>query len=295
MGKVWWGGPGLVPAEPCANGESTDCMRLHIEHHTSFAYDQPIVESASELRLQPVDLPDRLRVERFLLTIDPPTPINHHLDYFGNHVHAFTILESHARVTIIATSDVQTGLASGSPVEEDPLRLADLLLPSRFVVVDAAMRRFVAPIANGSSPIAKAEALAQLINGSLIYETGVTDVSSTSHQVLDLGRGVCQDFAHLMLAGCRVLDIPARYISGYLYGGPETETHDRASHAWCEIYGGPAVGWVGFDPTHDTIMVDERYVRIGSGRDYGDVAPVRGTYRGNAHESLSVSVRVVAG
>jgi len=97
-----------------------------------------------------------------------------------------------------------------------------------------------------------------------------------------------------MLAACRSLQIPARYVSGYLFGGSTPLGHDEASHAWCEIYGGPETGWVGMDPTHSSLFVDERYIKIGSGRDYADVPPVRGTWKGNAEETLSVSVKLTA-
>jgi len=112
--------------------------------------------------------------------------------------------------------------------------------------------------------------------------------------VLEIKRGVCQDFAHLMITICRCLGLPTRYVSGYLYGGESDGDQEGASHAWCEVFCGPDKGWVGFDPTHSTLLVNERYIKIGTGRDYADVTPVRGTYRGNAHEVLKVIVRVTS-
>lgn len=97
-----------------------------------------------------------------------------------------------------------------------------------------------------------------------------------------------------MIATCRYLKIPTRYVSGYIYGGAESEDRDRASHAWCEAYGGPEVGWIGFDPTHKSLIVNEHYIKIGVGRDYADVPPVRGTFKGAAKEQLKVVVRVIA-
>jgi len=86
--------------------------------------------------------------------------------------------------------------------------------------------------------------------------------------------------------------VPARYVSGYLFGGSTPDGRDEATHAWCEVYCGKDKGWIGMDPTHSTLFVDERYIKIGSGRDYDDVPPVRGTYKGSALEKLSVSVKV---
>jgi transglutaminase-like putative cysteine protease len=97
-----------------------------------------------------------------------------------------------------------------------------------------------------------------------------------------------------MIATCRLLGVSTRYVSGYFYGGSERENFDMASHAWCEVYCGDDKGWIAFDPTHNTLLVDERYVKIGVGRDYSDVSLVRGTFKGKAKEHLTVSVRVAA-
>jgi transglutaminase-like putative cysteine protease len=160
---------------------------------------------------------------------------------------------------------------------------------------DPAVRNFAEQFTEIADTYQQALEICRLINATFTYEPGVTDVHSTSAVVMALGRGVCQDFAHIMIAVCRHLGIPARYVSGYLYGGGSTpDGCDEASHAWCEIYCGNEKGWIGFDPTHSTLLVDERYIKIGSGRDYDDVPPVRGTYKGNATEKLSVAVHVTS-
>jgi transglutaminase-like putative cysteine protease len=269
-------------------------MRLKVEHTTTFSYDQPIVESASEVRLLPIELPGVLHGLSFALNVEPTVRIGQHQDYFGNAVHHFSILAPHVSLTITAVSEVVTGLAPSAPEITDPIRLIDFTLGSRYVLLDEAERRFVQDLDQTLPHLDLAEAIGRQINTTFVYEQGVTDISSTSHEVMELRRGVCQDFAHVMIAACRSLGMPARYISGYLYGGPETEILDRASHAWCEVYVGPEIGWRGFDPTHNTIFTDERYVRVAVGRDYADAAPVRGTFRGNARETLDVRVRVVA-
>jgi transglutaminase-like putative cysteine protease len=123
------------------------------------------------------------------------------------------------------------------------------------------------------------------------YEPGTTDAETHMEQSFSLRKGVCQDFAHVMLGMCRSLGIPARYASGYIYTGEKDDlVGAQASHAWCEVYL-PETGWIGFDPTN-AVLADQRYIKIAVGRDYGDVAPILGSYRGNAHCTMAVSVTV---
>ncbi|TCD48573.1 transglutaminase family protein [Chlorobium sp. N1] len=268
-------------------------MILKVEHRTIFEYDAPIYETATEVRLHPhTGQGSTQRCTSFTLQVDPPAPIFEYTDFYGNRVHHFNLLRSHRRVAILGTSVVETGTARSGREEHEEILLLDFLAESRFAHFDPAVREFAAGIPSADGPEAQAEALCRKINDTFTYEPGATDVHSTSSVVMALGRGVCQDFAHVMLAGCRSLGLPARYVSGYLFGGSTPEGHDEASHAWCEVWCGTEKGWVGMDPTHSTIMADERYIRIGSGRDYGDVPPVRGTWKGSATETLGVSVRV---
>ena len=136
-----------------------------------------------------------------------------------------------------------------------------------------------------------AHRLMEAVFRSMKYERGATDVHTTAIEALSLGRGVCQDFAHLMLAVCRCVKIPARYVSGYIHDPKfdSTETN-AASHAWVDVFT-PERGWVSLDPTHVCEQTD-RYVRVAVGRDYADVPPTRGIYKGKAKESLSVDVMV---
>jgi len=268
-------------------------MKLYVEHNTIFQYDAPVYETATELRLQPVDgSGDRQRCERFTVQVDPPAPIFHYTDFYNNVVHHFNLLRSHNQLTIKANSVVVTGIPSPFTPADDIL-LRDLLLETRYVRCNDAVFAFAEPLKSERIDIF-AERVAGKIFETFIYEPGVTGVHSTSTEVMELGRGVCQDFAHIMLAVLRCHGVPARYVSGYLYGGPGTEEHPRASHAWCEVYGGSEMGWLGFDPTNEQLLVDERYVKIGSGRDYGDVSLVRGTFKGHATEKLQVDVHVRA-
>ena len=270
-------------------------MRLKVEHTTTFQYDQPVYETSTEVRLRPAEeiiAPQRL--VSFDIRTDPNAPLAQYVDYFGNWVYNFNLLQQHKGLRITSTAVVETGQGRTKATPDDEIRAQDFLHESRFVHFDSAVREFASAGVCGlsSSPLSVAECLCREINETFTYEPGVTDVQSPSSDVIQLKRGVCQDFAHVLIAACRVRGISARYVSGYLYGGALTERDDRASHAWSEVYAGPDLGWIGLDPTHETMFVDERYVKLGVGRDYSDVPPVRGAYKGMAIEAMQVVVRV---
>lgn len=271
-------------------------MILKVEHSTVFEYEGPIYETATEVRLHPASDTGSQRCASFSLNVTPAATVFEYTDFYGNKVHHFNILQSHRQVKIVATSVIETfSRQLSGPFEEDEILLLDFLAESRYVHFDPAIHALAEQFGTIDDPYRKAMEICRHINDSFRYEPGVTDVHSTSAVVMALGRGVCQDFAHIMLAVCRILDLPARYVSGYLYGGGSTpEGRDEASHAWCEVYCGTGQGWIAFDPTHKTLVVDDRYIKIGTGRDYGDVPPVRGTYKGTSSEKLSVAVRVSA-
>jgi transglutaminase-like putative cysteine protease len=268
-------------------------MRLKIEHVTSFSYDAPAYETATELRLQPRDdLGSPQRCLDFDVTITPTATVFNYVDFYGNRVHHFNLMQSLRELKIEARCTVETGLGWSPSTPKDRIVMPDFLAECRYVHFDAAVRVFADQFRTIGNTRDLAYAVAEKIYQSFTYEPGVTGVHSTSAEVMALGRGVCQDFAHIMLAVCRLLDVPARYVSGYLYGGAESEEHDRASHAWCEIFDSTDNVWYAYDPTHNNLIVDDRYVRIGTGRDYADVTLVRGTYKGNSNEKLEATVRV---
>ena len=128
------------------------------------------------------------------------------------------------------------------------------------------------------------------VRGAMTYETGSTHVRTVADEALSAGHGVCQDFAHVMIGVCRLHGIPARYVSGYLFDPKATGNGNSASHAWVDVWD-PDRGWVSLDPTHDREQT-ARYVRVGVGRDYADVPPTRGVYKGKAKEQLDVAVRI---
>ncbi len=139
-----------------------------------------------------------------------------------------------------------------------------------------------------ADPVEAAWELMRAVRGAMTYERGTTNVHTTAAEALGDGRGVCQDFAHVMIAACRARGIPARYVSGYLYD-TRANGGEGESHAWVDVHVGDT--WISLDPTHDSAQT-ERYVRVGVGRDYADVPPSRGVYRGTATETLDVAVTI---
>ncbi len=267
-------------------------MRLFIEHITTLRYDTPINEAHTEARLRPSDSGGQ-RCLFFKLTTDPVhATILTYADHFGNIVRYFDWLQPHTRLTIATASEVLTSdIFAASQRELTPLERYDYLHPTAYAPADEAICRFAGPHVVENDPLATAMRLMRAVFQSLKYERGATDVKTTADDALSLGRGVCQDFAHLLIAACRCQGIPARYVSGYLYD-PQWSGDSAATHAWVDVFI-PARGWISLDPTHNCEQ-NERYVRVAIGRDYADVPPTRGIFKGNAKEMLEVRVNIRA-
>jgi transglutaminase-like putative cysteine protease len=262
-------------------------MRLTIEHTTTLTYDGLISEAYSEIRLKPLDAGGQRCLSFKIATEPADNAILHYADDFGNDVRYFDWLQPHQKLVVASVCEVLTPPAFESEQRDlSPLEAYDYLHPTAYAPDDEAICRFAAPHTAQGDPLAAARALMRAVHTAIKYERGATDVKTTADDVLLLGRGVCQDFAHLLLSACRCQHIPARYVSGYLYGPRHAD--DAASHAWVDVFI-TGRGWLALDPTHDTAQT-ERYVRLGAGRDYADVPPTRGTYKGNAKESLKVQV-----
>lgn len=265
-------------------------MRLRIEHRTTLTYDEAISEAYTELRLRPSDSGGQSCLS-FSLATEPRGAVMHYFDRYGNDVRHFDVLETHTRLNVVAMSTVLTAPElRDSSFALSPLDEYDFLAPTRYAPHAESMRAFAAPHIAPGDAFGTAMRVMQVIHGEMTYRPGATDVSTSALEVLELRAGVCQDFAHLMLSLCRGADIPARYVSGYLYGPDHAD--DAASHAWVDVFV-PGRGWISLDPTHNTPQT-ERYVRLGVGRDYADVPPTRGTYKGTAKESLEVQVTMTA-
>jgi transglutaminase-like putative cysteine protease len=269
---------------------------IDVVHTTRFSYTEAIEESVVEAWLEPRTDADQRRL-RFSLDIQPRSPVFSYSDAFENAVHCLSVLPPHRALTITARSQVDTYLSNPfAPPERvpQPLDEVDAWLFLQFggpvlcvPGVESLAARF-----QPAGPEHALEALGGLmryIRETFTYEQEVTTVTSTVEDLLKLGRGVCQDFAHLMIAVCRAMRVPARYVSGYILGDPvHASRGSAASHAWCEAHV-PGYGWRGFDPTNNLLAAD-RHVKVGVGRAYPDVPPTRGTYRGSAEKRIAVEV-----
>ena len=268
-------------------------MKLQIEHETIFTYTNPVHEAVGEARLRPRDDAGQ-RLLTFRLALDPQTPFDRVADRFGNTIHCYSMLPPHKRMVVTATSVVETRAEPLTPAP--PLTLLqqhDFSAASPYVPLADELRTFArdhAPADNDAE--ATALALMGAIYETCTYEPGSTDISTTADAVLAGRRGVCQDFAHLLIALSRTLGLPARYISGYLYDPDKRPDAILASHAWAELFL-EGRGWLGLDPTHNR-ATNPCYTRVALGRDYADAAPVRGLYQGDAQETLEVRVRIRA-
>jgi transglutaminase-like putative cysteine protease len=267
-------------------------MQLRVEHTTEFSYDASIAEAYTELRLRPLEGGGQ-HCSSFRLTTEPfGLRVREYHDHFGNDVHHFDVLESHERLAVTAVSEVMTPASfAGERQVPTPLELYDYLEPTDYAPFSESVSQFAGRHAAGAEGSERARALMTGIYADLVYDPSATDVQTRADEVLALGRGVCQDFTHVLLAACRSLGIPARYVSGYLYD-PKLEGDNAASHAWVDVWDAQR-GWLALDPTHDREQT-ETYVRVAVGRDYADVPPTRGVYKGQANETLAVRVGLLA-
>ncbi|MCS7060316.1 MAG: transglutaminase family protein [Anaerolineae bacterium] len=267
-------------------------MRLFIEHLTTLSYDAPINEAHTEVRLKPADAGGQRCLSFKLLTEPVKAHVLAYIDHFGNDVRYFDWLQPHQRLSIAVTSEVLTApLFDPGAGELTPLEEYDYCHPTAYAPADEAICRFAGPHILPDDPLGTARTLSEAVFRSIKYERGATDVKTTADDVIRLGRGVCQDFAHLLIACCRCQGIPARYVSGYLYD-PKFFGDTAATHAWVDVFIA-GHGWISLDPTHNCEQ-NERYVRVAVGRDYADVPPTRGVFKGNAKETLEVRVVIRA-
>ena len=284
-------------------------MRYSVRHVTRFTYETPIAESVMEARMQPRS-DSTQHCLHFALTTTPGARVMTYQDHDGNNVHFFDIPARHSRLTVTAEAIVESGSAAAVPDRLGPGswdeldaavesgELWEYLAPSPFTQATALLEAFAREIdlQRGDDPLALLHRLTGDVYRRFEYKPKTTRVDSPIDEALDARCGVCQDFAHVFIALARPLGIPARYVSGYLFR--DVSAHDRsadgASHAWVEAFL-PRLGWTGFDPTNN-IVAGERHIRVAVGRDYADVPPTRGVYKGASavQSELMVSVRVGA-
>jgi transglutaminase-like putative cysteine protease len=273
-------------------------MRVAITHRTLLDYDAAVVESVMDARLGPRTDEDQ-RWDRFELRTTPPSAIRRYGDGFGNVAHLLSVARPHRSLEVTTSNFVVTLLADPfqppratlSPLEAGAL--ADNLQPTKLVPLDDASRALAEPNrpAHAEDEFMAAQRLMHLVHERVTYRPDVTTVATSVPEVLRSGSGVCQDLAHVLLGLLRSVGIPARYTSGYIVTSDAADAPRHgagASHAWVEAFTATH-GWRGLDPTND-LMASEHHVKMAVGRDYRDVPPTRGSYRGEATERLSVTV-----
>lgn len=282
-------------------------MKIEISHVTRYRYEEPATDSVNEIRLTP-RTNYRQSCYHHEVTVEPAASLFTYEDYFGNRVHSFTVNKPHRELVIRTKAVVVTvDKPQGSDLPKLPLdqqkellaseplqnRYVEFMLPTAYTEETEEVCAFVE-----NHPFTEegmhewTRRLSETIYNEFTYDPEATHVSSKVSDTLRLKRGVCQDYAHLMIALCRSKGLPARYVSGYhfvgdLQGG--SADFEQASHAWVEVHI-PGTGWLGFDPTNNA-EVNWRYVKLGHGRDYKDIVPVKGVYRGG-RQRLEVTVDV---
>jgi transglutaminase-like putative cysteine protease len=278
-------------------------MEYTVEHETVYRYPRSVTESYTVVHLQPrTNL--RQYCTGYRLDVTPSSRVFSYVDRFGNDVQHFAIVPEHTELRIVARSLVVTLPANGNgptrgvraaDLDADPLvpELAELRGTTPYVRVDDTVAALAREIEAPDGDLAAYFlAAGSYLHRNFAYRPGVTDVRTTVADAIAARAGVCQDFAHVLIALARARGIPARYASGYIFRGVAGTLGADASHAWAEAYL-PPFGWVGFDPTNDR-LVDDGFVLVALGRDYGDVSPTRGLYRGPGGADLSVAVAVGA-
>lgn len=286
-------------------------MIYSVLHTTTFTYETDVRESVMEVRMQPRS-DGWQHCLTFQLNVSPAANIMQYRDFMGNTVHHFDIAGSHTQVKVTAQSSVEVepalppraadagnwedldrAVAAQSPSED----YWEMLLPSNFAKPSDRLQALAKQIQceRRDTPLQLLTEVNEAIYESFDYVKNSTKVDSPIDDALRSRHGVCQDFAHIMIALVRPLQIPCRYVSGYMFQRDESkETSDRslagASHAWVEALV-PPLGWIAFDPTNKLVGAD-RHIRVAIGRDYADVPPTRGVHKGEAHGELSVAVTV---
>ncbi len=281
-------------------------MYFSIRHLTRFKYDSPVQESIMEVRKQPRSEGLQLCLS-FDLTVNPKARVLQYRDYLGNTIHHFNVPGKHTQLQVLAESRVETGAAPMLPPrlgfdawgELDNIvhngDYSEFLMPSDFTKPTPWLDELAAEldVKRRDDPLTVLAEVNSGIFRAFDYVPKSTKVDSPIDDALKVRKGVCQDFTHIMTALVRhYLRIPCRYVSGYLYHGrfDHDRSADGATHAWVEALL-PGLGWIGLDPTNN-LLAGERHIRTAIGRDYNDVPPTHGVFKGNARSELSVSVHV---
>jgi transglutaminase-like putative cysteine protease len=289
-------------------------VHYRVTHTTTYAYEELVSICHNEMRLEPRSAPRQQCVATALAIEPTPAVLATELDYFGNRASFFTLQEPHHRMVVTARSELE--LASVRPVKpastpaweqlreairtqttHEALSAYEMSFDSPLVPVEAAFAKYAEISFTPGRPILDAVLdLTHRIHADFEYRPGATSVGTPVAEVLKRRHGVCQDFAHVELACLRALGLPGRYVSGYLHTGNKADADAErlvgadASHAWVSVWCGDA-GWIDVDPTNDLVTADQ-HLTLAWGRDYADVAPIKGVILGGGEHTVEVAVEV---
>jgi transglutaminase-like putative cysteine protease len=276
-----------------------------ILHRTRYAYAAPVIDCANQLMVYP--LPDhRLTVRSHAVSITGQPEVALFIDYFGNQVGVFSLIQPHAELLIESVSEVETHAIQFPMDEETAAAQWENLAGLRFDVafmdflkvppseLEPEIRQALGGIITfGAKPLKQALELSEYVHDNFQYQQGVTSIETPLEEIWRGRAGVCQDFTHLLIYLLRLTGLPARYVSGYVCPREEGVRGAGATHAWVEVYV-PFYGWLGLDPTNNCI-VNDGHVRMAIGRNFADCTPVKGTYKGTGAHTLEVSVHIENG
>ena len=270
-----------------------------IHHITRYQYERPISESVNEIRIFPFQCAEQEVLQHDLLITNQPE-VHLFTDYWGNKTGLFNILESHQDLTIESklivrnTNSSEVNYNGGfNQLKADTaqqMQLIELMRPS-VISEQSKINLINQQLFHPDKPIAKiVEEASEYVFNNFIYTKGITTIETTIDEILQHNGGVCQDFAHVLLQILRSLEIPCRYVSGYICPNKNGMRGEGATHAWVEAWI-PEFGWAGIDPTNN-VWVTNNHVKLAVGRSFSDCTPVKGTFKGPAHQDLYVLVSI---
>jgi transglutaminase-like putative cysteine protease len=279
--------------------------KYRIKHITRYTYPSPVIDSANQVMLFPLDdVQQEVKQHELLITHQPSVEV--FTDYFGNKIGVFSIIRPHRQLLIesiieVITHEARWPLNDNNPAEQwenlsvicDQFPYMDFMLLENFEAKDE-IAAVVNSLKNETiTPFAIAKEMCAYVYNNFEYRKGITNVETKVDEIWQLKAGVCQDFAHVLLVMLRMVGIPARYVSGYICPKGQELRGEGATHAWVEAYL-PFHGWLGYDPTNNCIASDQ-HVRLAIGRNFTDCTPVKGTYKGSSEHTLEVSVVIENG
>lgn len=268
-------------------------MRLTIEHETHYRFGEPAHHSIQYLRLTPRNNSSQCVIG---WSVNTPGKMKRWTDGFGNIAHVSVQNGVHDELPVSVRGEVETFDTCGMLPADDGLPPLMFSRATPFTEVTPGIAAFAAPFCEriaDEGAIAALHALMLGLHTTITYTKGFTDVTTTAGEAMERGAGVCQDHAHLFIACARVLGVPARYVSGYMYCQPaDGEPQSLASHAWAEAYIDEKVGWVSFNSANSRSATDA-YVRLAVAFDYAGAAPIRGVRKGGGVEDMNVRVAVI--